>query len=245
MIQLEWDSFKSAIENQNGQVRCISLEKNYLCKYVEGNLSLVCFVPKETEQATELESNFLPGWNLPIKQEVETQLEKDDKTLGLASAFAEFSGGVCELEIKIPGTEPGIKRYVKEGYAFTDAYRFGTRITKVHVIDKDFMYAGIPGFYPATPTEAGIPGVDGLSWADVMPGGVDLGGYHDPEMPEINQGWRMWAEEGGQGGCDIDNLAGYGSLPAGTYLMIRIEVPSGTGPEPTKAAANIQWGIPK
>jgi hypothetical protein len=97
--------------------------------------------------------------------------------------------------------------------------------------------------YPSTPTEAGLPGVEGLQWEDILPFGVPLGEYCDEAMPEINRGWRMWAEEGGQGGCDIDNLAGYGSLYGAAYLVLKFTKPEGSDAQ--FVSANISWGIQK
>lgn len=176
-------------------------------------------------------------------QEVVTQLEKDDKTLGLTSGEASFNGNICVVEIPIPGTVGEVGRFVKEGYAFSDFYNFGMRVEKVELVDKNYLYAGMEGFYAATPELQGIPGTEGLTWAQVQPDGVVLGEYHDPAVPQINQGWRMWAEEGGQGGVDIDNLAGYGDLYSGAFLRCTFTKPEGG--LATKIAVNIQWGLPK
>lgn len=165
-------------------------------------------------------------------QEVVTQLEKDDKTLGLASCVADFVGSIAALSMEIPGTPGEVGRFVKEGYAFTDVYAWGLRVTRVALVDKAYLYAG--ALYPAEPAP-------GVTWEQAEPNGVTLGNYCDPTMPADNQGWRFWAEEGGQGGVDIDNLAGYGSLLAGCFLEIDVTKPANSSP--AKVAANIQWGI--
>lgn len=184
--------------------------------------------------------------NGDIIQPVVTEMERDNKTLGLVSAEAQFIDGIARARVPIPGPSGSFTRFVKEGYGFTDRYIFGLRVTSVRLVDEDFLYAGVEGFYPATPFEAGIPGTEGMSWADIMPDGVELGSYTDPAMPVENQGWRMWAEEGGQGGCDIDNLAGYGNLPGRTVMLIDAKIPEGaTGELPTIFAVDLQWGTPK
>lgn len=172
-------------------------------------------------------------------QEVITQLEKDDKTLGLASAEGAFVGENCTLEIEIPGTVGSVGRFVKQGYAFSDTYTWGMRLMRTALVDKAFLYAGT--LYPATPTEAGIPGVEGLAWADVQPNGVELGDYCDTQVDISQKGWRLWCDDGGQGGCDIDNLAGYGNLLAGCFLVLEFSKP--VGGTALYMAANIQWGI--
>lgn len=172
-------------------------------------------------------------------KEVVTQLEKPDKDLLLASASASFVGDVCTLQIKIPGELGDFSaRYVAGGYAFTNIFGWGDRVTAVSVVDKDFAYAGLA--YPATPTEAGVPGVEGLSWAEVMPDGVVLGSYTDDFCEEPNRGWRLWCEDGNQGGMDIDPLGGFGKLPALAYITVIIEKTATSGA--TDAAINVWWG---
>lgn len=45
----------------------------------------------------------------------------------------------------------------------------------MEIVDTQYLWAG--QWYPATPTEAGIVGVEGLSWAQVVPTGVSLHHY--------------------------------------------------------------------
>jgi hypothetical protein len=177
-------------------------------------------------------------------QNVITVLEQDNKSLALASAEGDFVDDTCELVVKIPGAVGSVGRYIKEGYAFCDQYAWGIRLERAALVDKDFVYAGMAGFYPATPTEAGIPGVEGLSWAQVQPDGVELGDYCDTEVAAVNKGWRLWCDEGNQGGCDIDNMAGYGNLYGQAYLVLYFTKPA-AATTTTKMAANLQWGSKK
>ena len=48
---------------------------------------------------------------------------------------------------------------------------------KLSAVDKDFLFVGT--LYPATPSEAGIPEVSGLSWQQVTPNGVHLDDFGD------------------------------------------------------------------
>lgn len=179
--------------------------------------------------------NYLKGTG---PQEVVTLLEKSDKGLRLASAESTFTGNDCVIDVPIPGTLGTIGRYAAGGYGFTDIYGFGDRVTDVSLVDITFVYAGI--LYPATPIEAGIPGTEGLSWADVMPTGVVLGSFHDDDVDPSMKGWRLWCDDGNQGGIDIDPLGGYGEMLAQTVLRIIFLKTGSSGA--TKAAVNLWWG---
>lgn len=164
--------------------------------------------------------------------EVITQMEKDDKILVLLSAEGEFVNDISNIEIEIPGTPGEIGLYVKEGYGFTDAFAWGTRVTRVALVDKNYIFAGT--LYPAEPEP-------GVTWAQAMPDGVELGDYcNRTGLNDVNKGWRLWCEEGGQGGVDIDNLAGYGHLLSGCFLQIRFVKPTGSTPQ--YVAVNLQCG---
>lgn len=172
--------------------------------------------------------------------EVVTQAEKDDKELVLASIEGDFAGNECVLKIKIPGTPGNLSgRYIAGGYGFTDIYCWGDRVSKVEVIDIDFDLAGI--LYPATPAEAGIEGLpEGTQWVDIMPLGVALGSYTDDECPEACRGWRLWCDDGNQGGVDIDPLAGYGKLPSAAWMVLTFtKKPASTA---SHACVNLWWG---
>lgn len=172
-----------------------------------------------------------------------TVMEADDKSLCLASIESNvWVDDKLNLDLVIPGTVGTVGRFIKDGYAFTNAYVWGLRVIACQLIDHTFAYAG--SLYPATPTEAGIPGVNGMSWEDIMPDGVVLGDYCDAVLPAGNVGWRMWCEEGGQGGMEVNSLAGYGSLFAGCKFRITIQRPDGNTTV-TDAAVNLEWGSPK
>ena len=141
----------------------------------------------------------------PIKiQEVVTQAEKNDKVLKLACAqTTTFTGGVAVVSIKIPGTPGGTAgRFVAGGYAFSDVWTKGDRVTKVQVVDHD----DIKGYGA----------------------GTVLKPYHDSELPEENQGWLMYPAQQNSGEIEIDPIGGYGFIPAGFYLDIYCECAAAT-----------------
>jgi hypothetical protein len=153
------------------------------------------------------------------KNNVVTSIEQPNKDLVLASDDQPFIGNVCTLTLFVPGQMGDLgTRQIAGGYVFSDHYGWGDRANKCLLLDKDFIYAGI--FYAQTPTDAGIEGVEGLTWADVMPEGVEMGSYTDDALPEYNRGWRLWADDGGQGGADIDTIGGFGRLLSLCYLVV-------------------------
>ena len=177
-----------------------------------------------------------------MPKDVTTQLEKDDKELVLASDEQAFSGTTCTLSVKIPGTLGDMtSRYVAGGYCFTNVFGWGDRVTNIQVLDKDFVYAGLA--YPGTPEAAGIPNTTGLAWVDIMPGGVEMGTYADVACPAAQQGWRLWCDEGSQGGIDIDPLGGFGKLPGLAFLVVTLEKTGSSAA--TQAVVNIWWGKKK
>lgn len=72
---------------------------------------------------------------------------------------------------------------IKGGVLYSeDAHIFDS--VSMEIVDTAFTYAG--DWYPATPTEAGIPGVSGYTWAQIVPTGVSLHHYlkNFPVNPE-------------------------------------------------------------
>lgn len=64
----------------------------------------------------------------------------------------------------------GVK-VILENHATDDELNFS-------IVDKDFLFgSGENQLYPSTPTLAGIPGVEGLTWQQVTPNGVHLDNF--------------------------------------------------------------------
>ena len=236
IVDLLWEEFKQIVTDK-GLVRFNDRDSFYLIQFS----NFITSVLKDSgSDHSDFEENYKPYANTYKASEVVTQQEKPDKDLVLASIEGPFSGNACALQIKIPGEAGNLQsRLVAGGYAFTDVFGWGDRITKVSVLDKDYVYAGVA--YSATPLEAGIPGAnEETTWADIFPDGTPLGSFIDEECDEGFHGWRLWCEDGNQGGIDIDPIGGYGSLPGAAYLTVVIEKTETSGA--TKAAVNIWWG---
>lgn len=235
-IELPWSEFKSNCLD-TGKYSWLHFVRAdcYVIFAKQNTFTALCKLNLKNDLADkeDFETNYLPKSGAVLKSKVVTEFELDDKTLGLISMIGDFVDNECLLEMEIPGTVGGVGRYVKEGYAFTDSYAWGTRIKRIALVDKNYLYAG--ALYPAEPAP-------GITWAQAAPYGVELGDYADLEVAEEHRGWRFWAEEGGQGGSDVDSLAGYGNLLAGCFLTLLFQKPESSSP--TKVAVNIQWGVP-
>lgn len=233
-IELPWSIFKAQLDTEKYQWLHFERDNTLIIFAKQNNFTALCKINlDDAADADDFLDNYSEKSGAVIKSKVITEFELDDKTLGLVSAEGEFQNDECVVEMQVPGTPGGVGRFVKEGYAFTDTYAWGTRIKKIALVDKEYLYAGT--LYPAEPAP-------GVTWEQAAPEGVELGDYADPEMPEENRGWRFWAEEGGQGGTDVDSLAGYGNLLAGCFLRLVFTKPANSSP--TKVAVDIQWGVP-
>jgi hypothetical protein len=249
-INISWAALKSFVGVRKTSMQIIEEPGvKYLCMAFDGQLAVRCDIAFTGDPAADgsdhadLLANYLATANRTPKQSVVTDLEQDNIDLALASDQGVFVDNICKLSLKIPGDVGQIgSRRIGGGYGFTDVFGWGDRVKDVSVVDKDFMYAGLPGFYAATPALQGIPDTDGLSWADVAPDGVELGSYIDKALDSFCQGWRLWCDDGNQGGVDIDPLGGLAKLPGGAYLVVTIEKTDTSAA--TRAALNAWWGKP-
>lgn len=146
-----------------------------------------------------------------LKHEVVTQYEKDDKRLKLAKIESTFDGNnVAECLIEVPSGG----RYIAGGYVFTDVFCAGDAITEAVLVDVNNL-AG----YGA---------------------GTILASYSDEGVPEANQGWYLEPYNNNTGYQEIEPIGGYGFLPEGFFLRIRVKRKSGSGA--TKAYCSVWWG---
>jgi len=94
-----------------------------------------------------------------------------------------------------------------------------------NIVDKEFLFAG--SLYPATPTEAGIPGVDGLSWSQVTPNGVHL--------DDFGKGYQVATDKEDQG---KEEPGYWAELIAGMYIEIKY---TSTGATDVNLKANLYF----
>lgn len=236
-MKVNWGELKSFVDDRKLSIQYVDVEGKYFLHAIDGPFSLTCELykdPSDTTDILDFENNYKPLGNKPIITDVVGPFEKADKDLVLASDDQPFIGNICTLQLLVPGTlgEVGA-RQIAGGYGFTDVYCWGDRITKVELLDKDYAYAGI--LYPAEPAP-------GVTWPQAEPNGVVMGSYVDDELPEINRGWRLWCDDGNQGGVDIDPIGGFGKLLALCYLTITVEKKPASNA--TRACLNSWWGRP-
>lgn len=236
-MKVYWQTIKDFVDARKLSIQWIDVDNKYYMKAIDGPFSLDCELDKNPSDTTDLldfETNYKPLGNKSVITDVVGPFEKSDKDLVLASDDQPFVGNICTLQLLVPGTlgEVGA-RQIAGGYGFTDIYYFGDRISKVELRDKDYAYAGI--LYPAEPSP-------GVTWAEAEPDGVVMGSYVDDDLPEAYRGWRLWADDGGQGGVDIDPIGGFGKLLALCYLTIVVEKKPASGA--TRACLNSWWSKP-
>lgn len=225
-ISVGWADFRGTAVSRGLSIQCLETASNYYLLLVDGLFSVRCDldktdpVPAGSDQE-DFETNFKSKSNRPPKQEVTTQLEKNDKTLKLASAVIDYDTGtnLATAMLKVPGTFGGFGygtdgRHVAGGYAFQDTGAFGDRCKTIEIADQDNLIG-----YGA---------------------GAVLKAYHDTDIEPEYAGWRMYPAPQTSWEIEIDPIGGYGFLPAGLYLKIVFEkLPASPA---TKVAVNIWWG---
>jgi len=243
-ISVSWDTFKdwAVIKKKLKVQELLGTDNVYNLLAFDGSMGASCRIAKDNPPSSDqddYENNYQSASNKAGEINVITSIEKPDKDLVLASDDQPFIGNVCTLSLYVPGNLGDLgTRQIAGGYVFTDKYYFGDRASKCALLDKDYSYAG--SLYPATPLEAGVPNSEGLAWSEVYPDGFVLGTYTDDELPENNRGWRLWADDGGQGGADIDTIGGFGLLLSCCYLVITLEKKQDS--TATRGAFNAWWG---
>jgi hypothetical protein len=223
-LPIGWADFKNVAISRDISIQYLETSTNYYLLAIDWHFSVRCdFQKTDPPSADQLdfETNFKATCNGEQRNLVTTQEEKNDKTLKLAKASANFDAttnlAICELII--PGTFNGFGyasngRFIAGGYAFTDAGAFGDAITLVELID--------------------INGVTG------NPAGTVIKTYHDQDVDPLNSGWYLWGAPNGQQEIEIDPIGGYGKMFSGMKLRITFQkIPSSAA---TGVKVNIWWG---
>lgn len=147
-----------------------------------------------------------------LPSEVTTQFEKNDKTLKMCSAACDFdANGVALMSIKVPGTYGTDVRFISGGELWTSDQHKDDRVLEVSIVDVD----NILGYGANTVIQT----------------------YHDTDVPEAQQGWRIPFK---RGQVDAETIGGYGVIPAELYLSIKVI--TGHGNATGTAYVNIEWG---
>jgi len=213
LSNLSWSSFKSLVDDKAMGIQYIDVEGYYFLKAFDSSFSIGCAMLKDGgADQIDFEDNYKAAGNVKLKQEVETQNEKNDKVLKLACATANFAANACVVSIKVPGTPGGTDgRWAAGGYCFTDAWVMGvSKVDKVQVVDTDDLLG-----YGA---------------------GTVVKEYYDSDMAAGSQGWFMYPAQQNSGEIEIDPIGGYGFIPSGFYLEIHATCTSST-----KMCVDIWW----
>ena len=143
------------------------------------------------------------------------------KTKGISGTANASSVSFIDYKLTEMMWMSGVK-IILEGHVSGDVLNF-------NIVDKEFIYAGI--LYPPTPIEAGIPGTEGLTWAQVTPNGVHLENFGE-DINVITDRQDQGKEEAGY----------WAELPAGLYVEIKY---TSTGIDDVKVKANLYLHKPK
>lgn len=191
-LYVDWTTIKNFTVTRNLSLQWVICDNTYRLKCFDNFFSMDCSIPMDgnTDQI-DFETNFKNKSNKPIKTEVITQFEKEDKILKLFSGEVDVVNGVATLLLKTPGVPGSGGRYIDWGVAWFNEQHNGDKVYKVEVVDIDNLLG-----YGA---------------------GVILRTYHDEAALEENCGWRIPKTEGV---VEVDALGGYGFLPSGFYLRI-------------------------
>lgn len=193
MIQINWTQFKHFIDTKQIRARCVAINDGYQIHGADQGLIYTCTVMSGEDDYTDFVDNYKDGLESQEAGGVTTRMEVDFLTLKLACATGQAdANGDLIINVDVPGSPAAIQRYVAGGYAVTNNYAFGDRLTAVNVIDKDGVFSGNPGIVLRT--------------------------YHDSEVPESSRGWYFWKAHGTEGEVEVEPIGWYGQL-YGTMRM--------------------------
>lgn len=176
-INSTWTDIKAFIDSRNISAQYLETSSNYHIIVIDGNFSLEIRLKKTSpanSDQLDFETNYKTSGN-------KTFTDSDNRLITTSSPFSNSGGfrarfkGFSGIALKNTTTSLDFnipeERYINGVRLLLNNHKLGDTIT-FSVVDKSYTYAGV--LYPATPTEAGIPDVEGLSWATVSPTGVIL-----------------------------------------------------------------------
>lgn len=223
-MDVSWIDIKQFVDARQIPIQWIRVGNKYYLEIYDGNFCLKTSIfisdPINDDQL-DFETNYKDQGNRSPAALVTTQFELNNKVLKLFSATEAYDiTDTCILNIKVPQTFTGLDpianngRYVAGGYAFSDGYKFGDKVSKIEVVDDD----NILGFGAGTVIKS----------------------YTDNDAEASNSGWYFWATINGEGEIEIDPIGGYGFLPSGLYLRVTCNRVSGS--PANNVNINIWWG---
>ena len=215
MKTISWTAFKSLVVNSELDVHYAEDGDSY---YAFNAYFQVCAeIPKNNRNADyeDFTQVYLPwATGKPILNSI-TEFERSDKLVRLSSATGSFDeNGMAVLEISVPGATPSPEgRLIAECYVYEDQFGWGDRMTRVD-IDTWGIYSGVSGYVLET--------------------------FHDPEVPQDQQGWRFYPSHQNSGEMEIEPIGGFGEVPSQTTIRATFQKMSDS--PATKLIADIWWG---
>jgi len=199
-----------------------------------------------------LPQNQVQNVNVTNNATVTTQFEQTNKVLKLACSSATVnSSGTAIVSVKVPGTfGSGQGRYVIGGYGISADYNFGDIVTcRIEDTDRIIAWKVALAINPAATSPVSDAFIQGMgiipNIGQSFPQYPIVQSYTDDDMPSTNQGWFFWPLALGNslppiGEVEINPIGGYGFIPAGFYVIITYQRPSGiiTG----AINVNFDWG---
>lgn len=212
MRLLSWQAFKSIVVSTSTKIHFG--EDDYTYYIFNIFFQVACEINKNNKNAEleDFENNFKPTANQAPAFEAVTQFEKNDKDLKIASGVASAGqDGIATLSIE----SGDLGRYIDEGMAWFWPKHPDDWIASIVGTDEYGIYTGVSGTVVKT--------------------------YHDDDLPEDLQGWRVPYQ---RGHIELDTMAGYGFVPPG--IRLKVTGKSGFGADAAasgvKLYTNIKWG---
>jgi hypothetical protein len=180
VAELSWTEFKASVEEQKLYVRFISLPDVYRVYGIDGQFSVECSIIRSESNADldDFEANYKSLWSKPIKQEVQTQSEVDNKALKTVQVMGVTDAdGRCELRLPMPIEG----RWFAYGDAEFKTRHFWDRVERIYLEDtpRDIAWAMALGMDPGA--------TEPLPDEAVIAAGADAPGGPYPEYPSVGE----------------------------------------------------------
>ena len=181
--------------------------------------------PDDTSHTVTADSVSISEITDTDKQEVVTQMEKNDKTLRCFCAFASTdSNGIAKFAIQVPA--PG--RWIAYGDAEFENRAMGDYVSKIEIKDLDSL---IP-----TQGQADYPLYPIIAYYDEKnftgtPSANSIGTI----KPGVSMTFKY-------GDTEVQPVGGYGFIPEGFYLCVELQKATATADE--KCQISIDWAEP-
>jgi hypothetical protein len=191
-MQVNWSEIKAVIDSKNLSAQYVTVGDNYWIKAFDGMFEVECLIPTDPTHADtiDFEANYKPTANAPLKTNVITAFEENDKRLKCARGEATYASNECTISFQVPTGG----RWIAGGSAFTDAFYPGDYVHTCQLVDVD----NILGYGANTV----------------------LANYEDQDITSTMQGWYFEPDANNTGFIEIEPIGGYAFIYEGLYLVL-------------------------